>query len=226
MAVIPLVRIDWTPCWRIIPSRFPIVDLYERIAPPQDWSVLQEIETLTNERVLTDRGKAPHIRAEDRGANAMSSLILAPFCHPDPNGDQFSDGTFGISYALPTFEAALMRSVRSREQFLRQTKEGPITLQTRVLKTDMSGMLHDIRGKIANDYRDTTACRELCRTLRADGSYGLVYEDHFQTIGTTVAAFRPTILSNFRQERHLAYKWDGIRISEVYDYSNGDTRSM
>lgn len=226
MAVIPLVQIDWAPCWRIIPSRFPPVDLYQRIAPPEDWSVLQEIETLTNERVLTDRGKAAHIRAEDRGPNPTSSLILAPFCHPDPNGDQFSDGTFGISYALPTFEAALARSVRGREQFLRQTKERPITLQMRVLNTDMSGMLHDMRGKVANDYREVAASRELCRTLRAEGSYGLVYDDPIQTIGTTVAALRPTILSNFRQERHLAFKWDGSRISEVYDYSTGEMLSM
>ena len=161
MAIVPLAEIVWKPCWRIIPSRFPPIDLFARIAGPEDWSALQEVETLTNERVLLDEGKAALVRLGDRLTGAGTSLIMAPFSHPNPNGDQFSDGTFGIAYALPTFEAALSRSIRSREGFLKQTNERPITLQMRVLNLDMSGTLHDLRGKIANDYRDPAAARVL-----------------------------------------------------------------
>src|SRR6185437_14849809 len=118
-------------------SRFPPIDLYERIAPQEDWSALQEIESLTNERLRTSLGKAALVRAEDRLSGPGTSLIMSPFTHPDPNGDQFSDGTFGISYTLPTFEAALLRSIRSREEFLRRSREGPITLQMRVLYSDL-----------------------------------------------------------------------------------------
>lgn len=96
----------------------------------------------------------------------------------------------------------------------------------RVLNSDMTGSLHDLRGKIANAYRDVEASRELCRSLRAEGSYGLLYADAHPAIGETAAAFRPTILSNLRQERHLAYKWDGTRITEVYDYTEGKTRQL
>ena len=155
-----------------------------------------------------------------------TSLIMAPFCHPNPNGDDFSDGTFGVAYALPTFETALARSIHRREEFLGRTKQGPITLQLRVLNLDLSGALHDLRGEIANDYRDVHAARALCRNLRAEGSYGFVYDDIVPDIGTTVAALRPVVFSNCRQERHLAYKWNGARIVQVYDYSDGVTREI
>jgi len=226
MAVVPLAEIVWKPCWRIIPSRFPPIDLFARIAAPEDWSILQEVETLTNERLLLVEGKAALVRLGDRLTGPGTSLIMAPFSHPNPNGDHFSDGTFGIAYALPTFDAALARSIRSREEFLRRTKESPITLQMRVLNIDMSGTLHDLRGKVANDYRDPIVARELCRNLRAEGSYGLIYEDPVSSVGTTVAALRPTILANCRQERHLAYKWDGSRIAQVYDYDDRTLRDL
>ena len=33
---LPVTRIEWKPCWRIIPSRFPPVQLFERVTDPDD----------------------------------------------------------------------------------------------------------------------------------------------------------------------------------------------
>ena len=33
---LPVVRIEWKPCWRIIPSRFPPIRLFERVTDPDD----------------------------------------------------------------------------------------------------------------------------------------------------------------------------------------------
>jgi hypothetical protein len=220
MAVFPLTKIEWRPSWRIIPSRFPPIDLFERIAPREDWDVLAQIETLTNDRVRLEKGAAALVRLEDRLSGPGTSLIMAPFSHPRPDGDRFSDGTFGIAYAFQTFEAALARSIRSREEFLRRTNEGPAALQVRVLNIDLCGMLHDMRGQAANDYVDLSRSRELSRELRAEGSYGLLFEE-MPSVGFAAATFRPTVFSNCRQERHLAYKWDGVRIVEYFDYQTG-----
>ena len=219
MPVFPVTQVTWPGCWRIIPSRFPPIDLLERVAPREDWSILQEIETLTNERISPNKASESLVQLSDWLSGPGTSLIMAPFCHPNPDGDHFTDGSFGIAYALPTFEAALARSIRAREQFLRRTDQGPIQLQMRVLNLDLSGALHDLRGHIANDYRDVAAARALSRNLRAEGSYGFLFDDITPDIGTTVAAFRPVIFSNCRQERHLSYKWDGTKVAQVYDYT-------
>ena len=226
MAAFPLSEIAWSPSWRIIPSRFPPIDLFERVAPPEDWAILNEVETLTNDRVRLEEGTVALVRLEDRLSGPGSSLIMAPFSHPDPNGDQFSDGTFGVSYAHQSFEAALARAIRNREEFLRRTKQAPISLQMRVLNTDLSGMFHDLRGKAANDIADVSAARGLCRTLRAEGSHGIIYEDPDPSVGITIVALRPTPLKNCRQERHIGVKWDGDRITQYTDYTTGSTHSL
>lgn len=226
MAVFPLSEIAWSPSWRIIPSRFPPIDLFERVAPSEDWAILNEVETLTNDRVRLEEGTVALVRLEDRLAGAGSSLIMAPFSHPDPNGDQFSDGTFGVSYAHRTFESALARAIRNREEFLGRTKQPPISLQLRVLNTDLNGMFHDLRGKAANDIVDVGAARALCRTLRAEGSHGLIYDDPDPSIGVTIVALRPTTLKNCRQERHLSVRWDGKRITQYTDHTTGTTHTL
>ncbi len=37
--------------------------------------------------------------------------------------------------------------------------------------------------------------------------------------GECVAVFRPRLLTNRRQERHLCYVWDGKGISKIYEQS-------
>ena len=36
--------------YRLIPSRFPTIDVYERVASRARWPILQQVETLTNSR--------------------------------------------------------------------------------------------------------------------------------------------------------------------------------
>ena len=33
---IPVVRAAWKPCWRIVPSRFPPIQLFERVTDPAE----------------------------------------------------------------------------------------------------------------------------------------------------------------------------------------------
>src|SRR5512147_2347004 len=45
----PVVDVRWQPAFRIVPSRYPPIDLFERIAPPGEWEALIELESLTND---------------------------------------------------------------------------------------------------------------------------------------------------------------------------------
>ena len=57
----------------------------------------------------------------------------------------------------------------------------------------------------------------LARTLREAGSNGIVWDSVRMRGGECVAVFRPTLLSNVRQERHLCYVWNGHVIETVYE---------
>ena len=82
--------------------------------------------------------------------------------------------------------------------------------------------MHDMRGQntaqplVYHDDNDA-AGRHLARILRAAGSNGIAYDSVRRTGGECVAVFRPPLLSNARQERHLCYVWNGQEIETVYE---------
>ena len=95
-------QMTWMPCWRIIPSRFPPIDLFERVTDPADLEAVLYLESLTNDRLRAEVGQLDLIPPEDRIAGPGTSAIMAAFTHRNPGGSRFSDGTYGVFYAANT----------------------------------------------------------------------------------------------------------------------------
>lgn len=212
----------WRPCWRIIPSRFPPVDLYARVAPPEDRNALDELEGRTNERLRDERGEVALIAPADRAAGPGAQYVMAAFAHVNPEGSRFADGSYGVYYAARELPTAIAETVHHREVFLRRTNEAAIRLEMRLLAADLDGRLHDIRGLGPRlpgvlDPGDYAAGRALGRSLRDAGSSGIAYDSVRRAGGQCAAVFRPRVVRNCRQERHLCYAWDGARIAEVFE---------
>jgi hypothetical protein len=218
----PLARVRWQPCWRIVPSRFPPISVFERVADPADLDAVIAIESLTNDRLRDEIGEIALVAPGDRVSGPGSSVIMAPFTHPNPAGSRFSDGSYGVFYAARQIETAVAETSWHREIFMRATRQGRMELDMRVYATDLRANLHDLRGrrdKYAAVYRreDYAAGRQLAAALRRDGSNGIAYDSVRRDGGTCAAIFRPRVLSNCRQERHLCYVWNGERIEQVYE---------
>lgn len=207
--------------WRVIPSRFPPVDLFREIAPRKDWPYLNDLEGMTNERLRAESLSDGLIRAEDRVEQSSSHYITGPLSHPRLEGSQFSDGTFGVLYAALDFDTIVAEVKLAREAFLRSTDEPATRIDMRCIVLDIDGELHDIRGAKGDQYRGANAkeSRELGRCLRDAGAWGIVFDSVARPGGTCVAVFRPPVLKNARQERHFAFIWDGRRIADIYTYS-------
>lgn len=215
-------RVTWQPSYRIIPSRFPPIDLFERVAPPADWDALIELESLTNPRLRDEIGDISLIPAGERVSGPGSSIIMAAFTHLNPAGSRFTDGTYGVFYSTPDLKTAIAETKHHRERFMRETNEAPIHVDMRVYLVDLDADLHDIRGKqraeelVYHPEKYATA-QNLARMLREGGSNGIVYSSVRRPGGECAAVFRPRLLSNCRQERHLSYIWDGAQISDIYE---------
>ena len=214
-------RVTWQPCRRIIPSRFPPVNLFERVTDPADLEAVFTLESLTNDRLRDEVGNIQLVPPHDRITGRGAGYIMAAFTHLNPAGSRFSDGTYGVFYAGHTLATAIAETCYHREQFMRATQEPPMELDMRVLLTDLDQELVDIRGmqeSLAAVYAPESyhASQALGRQLRADNAWGIVYDSVRHTGGACVAVFRPPALSNCRQSLHLCYVWDGARISQVY----------
>jgi hypothetical protein len=220
--LIPTSAVRWLPCYRIIPSRFPPINLFERVTDPADLETVLDIESMTNDRLRNEVGSLNLVPPEDRISGTGTSPIMAAFTHLPPYGSRFTDGSFGVFYAGRTLETAIAETKYHREAFLRATSEPRIELDMRVYAVDLDAVLHDIRGM-----RDTmlgiydpssyTASQALAIEIRNSGSSGFAYDSVRKPGGECVAIFKPRVLSNCRQERHLTYVWDGSSISTVYE---------
>ena len=92
----------------------------------------------------------------------------------------------------------------------------------RVYAVDLAAKLHDIRGlcEARPELYDPDrygASQRFAAELREVGSDGIVYQSVRHEGGECAAVFRPRLLSNCRQERHLCYVWDGQAIATVYE---------
>ena len=221
----PVARIEWRPCCRIIPSRFPPVQLFERVTDPGDREAIFELESRTNSRIRDASGEISLVPEGERVSGLGTSVIMAAFTHRNPDGSRFSDGTFGVFYASRRLETAIAETKHHREQFMRATAEPRMELDMRVYLVDLIGNLHDLRDQRAAYplvYRPDSyaVSQNLARELRGNGSNGIAYDSVRHEGGECAAVFRPLLLSNCRQERHLCYVWDGRQIETVYEKSS------
>lgn len=215
--------LQWHPSWRIIPSKFPPQNLFSRIAENEDFDALFELEGLTNDRLRVQRGE--HQLQKQLGPPA-SSLILSAFCHPNPIGSRFGDGSFGIYYCTEKLDTAVAETRHHRTIFLEATNEEPGEIDMRVLLADLQGELHDLRPlrKSQNQLfhkENYDHSQSLGLHLATEGAAGLVYPS-VRHPGECAAVFDAQLLRNCRQERHLCYVWNGKEITQVYekrDYS-------
>ncbi len=225
MTDIPTAKIEWRPCFRIVPSRFPPLNLFEAVADPADLEAVFQIEAMTNDRLREEAGDILLVAAEDRVSGPGSTPIMAAFTHLNPDGDRFTNGTYGVFYAGRTIETAIAETRYHRVRFLQATSEPAQEIDMRVYAIDLNADLHDIRAmreSHAAYYHPSSyaVSQELALKLRENGSNGIVYASVRDDGGECAAVFRPRLLSNCRQERHLCYVWDGRAISTIYEKRN------
>ena len=217
--------VEWLPAWRIIPSRFPPVGLFDRVADPADLDAVIALEGMTNDRIRDEVGNLQLIPLEERISGAGTSVIMAAFTHLNPQGSRFSDGSFGVCYVANTIDTCIMETRYHREKFLRATNEEPIEIDMRVYNIDLNGQLHDICGMQSTmptvyHATDYSASKQFARDLKSQNASGILYNSVRHAGGFNAAVFRPRCLSNCRQERHLCYVWDGRSIAHHYTKSD------
>lgn len=225
LADVPVSPVAWRPSHRIIPSRYPTLQLFERVADPADLEAVFMVEALTNDRLREEIGELSRVAPEDRISGPGTGFIMSAFTRLNPDGSRFSDGSHGVYYCAADQTTAIAETVHHRQRFLAATTEPPCELDMRVIQADLAADLHDVRdlhvlGEPARALLDPDNYgpgQRLGRELRVANAWGIVYPSVRRPGGECAAVFRPRALSPARTGRHLCYVWDGARIAEVYE---------
>lgn len=195
------------PSYRLIPSRFPPIPLFETVASADDLPAVMELAGWTNDRLLPERlGRLP--KEDWVHGRANSSVILAAFLHPSPSGARFSGPDLGAWYAAADLRTAIAEvghhlrreAVASRRRELRRTY--------RAYSARLSGDYLDIRGErearpdlyAPGDY---TASQAFGETARRAGEDGILFSSVRLEGGENVAAFRPRNVLDVVQADHF-----------------------
>jgi hypothetical protein len=222
----PERRVRWPVAHRILPSRFPPIQPFERLTDdPGEWETLAEIESLTNPRLRDELGAIRLVPAEERVSGPGASWVMASFTHLNPRGSRFSDGSYGVYYAARELATAIAETSFHLGRFYAATADPAHAEDMRVLSGRIDARFHDLRGpeprwQACLDPDDYGASRALGRRLRTAGSNGVVYPSARRAGGQCVGAFRPKAVGIPVQGRHLRYHWDGRRISRYFDYAD------
>jgi hypothetical protein len=202
---------DWDKLYRLVPSHFPPIDLFENVVDPQDLDIVFAIEALTNDRLRDEAGDLALVAVDDRISGVGTSPIMAAFTHIG-SASRFTDGAaFGIYYGAKALNTAFAETIYHREQFLLATNEPDTELTMRCYINKVALPLHDIRGEAFTSLynEDYSAPQQLAKALREVGSNGLVYCSVRDVGGECVAAFKPKAVTIPLQGGHYKYIWSG-----------------
>lgn len=215
-------RVRWQQACRIVPTRYPAISLFDRVADAADFDALYALEALSNERVRDELGHIERVPREQRVYGPGSGPVMAAFTHVNTLGSRFSAGAWGVFYAARERATAVAETRHHHGLFLAATRQPPMHLPMRLYHVPIDARLHDLRppGAVPEavyDAGDYAAARTLGASLHAAGSAGVVYRSVRQPRGQCVGLFRPQGAGPCLHAAYLLYAWDGSRFTDVYE---------
>jgi hypothetical protein len=220
IAAVPVSSVRWSKACRLVPSRYPSVGIFDRIAAPEDIEAITELEAWTNDRVSTELGILNVVpRDEWVVGQPMASVVMAAFCHPRPGGGRFSSAERGAWYAGRTVETSLAESIYHRTRELEEVGHLDTRVQMRLYHADFRAPFHDIRtgARFAPFYDPDSydVSQQFARGLLDAGSNGIVYRSVRDPDGECIACFRPQLVQKVRVAAHYEFRWVGKREPRV-----------
>lgn len=205
--------------FRLIPSRFPPVPVYEGLVANDRIDALAELESLTNPRL---KSAARLVRGAEGvpNSNLLQNWNLAPFAYGNPEGSTFFGEERSCLEVADDRQTALAIAVAKRERFLSRTKEASIGLDMRLLKTPVQGNFWDLRqlGVVA----DRNTRMEIGKTA-PQGVDGILFHTVERPSGLALSILNGACLGRSLQATHYRFVWDGSMISGLYAFDDKGT---
>jgi RES domain len=195
------------PTYRLIPSRFPPIGLFDTVATAADLEPVMELAGWTNDRLVTER-IARLAQEEWVYGRANASIVMAAFLHVGPAGGRFNGPDLGAWYASAALTTATVEVAHHMRREAAARGVENMHRQFRQYSARLIGDYLDIRGRqaeLADIYASDSysAAQRLGERVRADGGAGILYDSIRHAGGVNIAAHRPRNVLDVAQADHF-----------------------
>ncbi|MET7245557.1 RES family NAD+ phosphorylase [Methylobacterium sp. EM32] len=197
------------PTYRLIPSRFPPIGLFDTVATATDLAAVMELAGWTNDRLVAERlARLP--QAEWVYGRPNASIVMASFLHVAPGGLRFNGGDLGAWYAAATLRTAVAEVGHHLRREAVATSLPELTRTYRAYTARLDGRYRDLRGAVPSDPpgildpQDYAASQGFGEAVRAAGGHGLLYDSLRHAGGVNVVAYRTRSILDVTQGDHYA----------------------
>jgi len=195
-----------TPTYRLIPSRFPPIGLFDTVATAADLPAVMELAGWTNDRLVSERlARLPE--AEWVYGRPNSSVVMAAFLHVPAGGMRFNGPEIGAWYAAAALATAAVEVAHHLRREAAARGEPTLTRTYRSYLASLAGDYLDIRGEqssrpdiYASDRY--AASQKLGEFVRASGGAGVIYDSLRHAGGINAVAHRPRNVLDVAQADH------------------------
>lgn len=219
----PTHKFDDQHCYRLIPSKYPPINLYEDVAEASQLDAVFAIEALTNPRLTEEVGNFASVPVEERLVGIPHcSYVMAAFTHVNPDGARFNTADFGAYYAAPDVHTAIKETVHHMERVMGYTQEPAQDIQMRCIDAWFNAELTDITDQTYLDselYHPTNYSHSqvFACSLKSEKQDGVVYQSVRHQGYNCYALFKPNLVTKVCQSKHYSYKWNGKSVNAVFE---------
>lgn len=212
----PLSFVEALDTSRLIPSMYsPNEDsVIAKIAHGDDLRTGFALDDFSNERLQIE--SAQFDRMDERElvkGIPYASVINAAYCHSHEEGNRFSVFDRNAWYAGLTVETAQAEVIFHRTIDLYEVDVYELEVTYDQYLADFRCELHDLRALNASNpilspvsYRES---QKLAEELFGRGSLGIIYPSVRDPHGTSIACFRPALVTNVRKGITYRFTWHG-----------------
>lgn len=207
---------------RLVPSRFPPIGVFDRVASPADAIAAMELESLTNDRVRIAIERSASLPESDWVLGVPgATLVMAAFLHAAPEGGRFNGARLGAWYAARDLQTAMRETIHHHTRRLAASDMGfDATITMRELLCTLDARLVDLRGRAADfpalyDRDDYAASQPFGEACRERGDIGIIWNSVRHPEGECLVIYRPRALLPVTQGRHIEYRWHGTPEPEI-----------
>ncbi|MFZ5674339.1 MAG: RES family NAD+ phosphorylase [Pseudomonadota bacterium] len=202
---------------RLIPSKYPTIDIYEKFGSREMQALAADLEAIANPRLVAKSRITGGDISVDCSSPRLQNWNHAPFSYPMPEGTHFLPPPYSVMELASSEQGALARAILRREEFLSRTEEPTCGVDMRMIVNKVVGTFVDLRVLVPETPQTTRW--ELGQSLYEDGVDGIVFKMAELPGYEFICIFNGDVLiERGVQGAHYRFRWDGQRISRIYDF--------